>query len=152
MAPWSARRRLSWFFGTSMSAPIDLDAQRTTILVVDDDDDIRAILVEVFRREGWRVDEASDGREALARVDARRTTLALVDQCMPEMTGTELLEEFRRRGLRVPVILMSALWDRPTFAGASAATSFLAKPFRIEGLLTEVRRALARERAVSARP
>lgn len=112
--------------------------------MVDDDDDIRAILVELFRREGWGVEEASGGPEALARVQAQRPSLALVDQCMPGMTGTELIEELSRRGHQVPAILMSALWDRPNFAGASPATPFLAKPFKMETLLAEIRRLLAR--------
>ena len=66
-----------------------------TILVVDDNEDNRELLARRLAQEGFRVDEASSGSEALARVAAGRRPLVLLDIIMPEMSGLEVLARLR---------------------------------------------------------
>jgi CheY-like chemotaxis protein len=79
------------------------------VLVVDDDPDLRRRLRDLLEKDGWAVDEAVDGRDALARL-AARPSLVLLDLLMPVMDGFEFLAEFRRRKefRSVPVIVLTA--------------------------------------------
>jgi CheY-like chemotaxis protein len=81
-----------------------------TVLVVEDDAPTRELLRRLLEKEGWRVDQATNGREALAAVERSLPSLILLDLMMPEMDGFEFLEEMRRRGggRRVPVIVVTA--------------------------------------------
>jgi CheY-like chemotaxis protein len=85
------------------------DPSARRALIVDDDADLRRCLRELLEKDGWAVDEAADGREALGRL-AARPSLILLDLLMPVMDGFEFLAEFRRReGPRsVPVIVLTA--------------------------------------------
>src|SRR5947209_5759793 len=79
------------------------------ILIVDDDEDARASLRDLLQLDGYRVIEASGGREALARVQARRPSLILLDVAMPDMDGYEVTRRLKAHLRRfVPVILLSA--------------------------------------------
>jgi len=117
-----------------------MPAGRPLILVVDDDPDILDALSEILEAEGYEVDRARHGQEALARVDRRRPDLILLDLMMPVMDGWEFAQALRRRddGAQIPVVILSA--DRQ--AGAKArvvgARGFLAKPFELNELLRVV--------------
>ena len=117
-----------------------MPAGRPLILVVDDDPDILDALSEILEAEGYEVDRARHGQEALARVDRRRPDLILLDLMMPVMDGWEFAHALRRRedGAQIPVVVLSA--DRQ--AGAKArvvgARGFLAKPFELNELLRVV--------------
>jgi len=113
------------------------EGRRPQILVVDDDPDILEALSEILEAEGYAVDRARHGQEALARLDQRRPDLILLDLMMPVMDGWEFSQALHRRGdcEDVPVVVLSA--DRQ--AGAKAhvvgARGFLAKPFELNELL-----------------
>jgi two-component system, chemotaxis family, chemotaxis protein CheY len=113
---------------------------RPLILVVDDDPDILDALSEILEAEGYEVDRARHGQEALSRLDQRHPDLILLDLMMPVMDGWEFAQALRRRedGAQVPVVVLSA--DRQ--AGAKArvvgARAFLAKPFELNELLRVV--------------
>jgi CheY-like chemotaxis protein len=79
------------------------------VLVVDDDADLRRRLRGLLERDGWAVDEAADGREALDRL-AAKPSLVLLDLLMPTMDGFEFLTEFRQREAfrSVPVVVLTA--------------------------------------------
>jgi PAS domain S-box-containing protein len=79
-------------------------------LVVDDDPDLRQHLRGLLEKAGWEVDEAADGRDALARLASQKPGLILLDLVMPEMDGFEFLAELHRRGEggSVPVIILTA--------------------------------------------
>ena len=83
------------------------------VLVVDDERDVQALVRLVLERQGYDVDAASDGREALAKIEARRPDLVLLDLMMPVMNGWQ----FRAKQLQdpalaeIPVIVMSASDD-----------------------------------------
>lgn len=114
------------------------------ILIVEDDVAIRATLADFLSGEGYLVDEAADGVEGLACVDARRPHLIVLDLHMPVMGGRPFLE--RLRGVEatrdIPVVLMSgASTAEPPLAGVDA---LLPKPFLLEDLVAAVERLAGR--------
>ncbi len=82
-----------------------------TVLVVDDDKDIRESLVEILRDEGYEVTSACNGAEALEAIDRRAPDVMLLDLMMPVVNGWEVLETLRLRGThpKLPVVILSAL-------------------------------------------
>jgi CheY-like chemotaxis protein len=120
-----------------------------TILVVDDDDDLRDALSELLREEGFVVTTASSGPEALKRLSAgMRPVLILLDVMMPGMTGFEVLDWVRGEEslAEIPVTIMSGTHR----IDASRRTSFLPKPIDPEELLRVVQMRVKPSRALSA--
>ncbi|MCG3199724.1 MAG: Sensor histidine kinase RcsC [bacterium] len=78
-----------------------------TVLLAEDDADVRDLMVRILEHEGYRVLVACDGQEAieLARAQSASIDLALLDMIMPRMGGKRVLEHLRRYGLRIPVVL-----------------------------------------------
>lgn len=116
------------------------------LVVAEDDDDIRTIMVRVLRRGGHEIVEAADGAAALEAVRRRRPQAVITDLDMPVMTGAELCLAIRADDeLRdLPVIFVSGSLmpgdSRPADAGA---TAILSKPFRPADLTGVLDRALA---------
>ncbi|UFT00014.1 response regulator transcription factor [Nocardia huaxiensis] len=117
-----------------------------TILVVEDDPNVRSTLDQLLRFEGYRVEQAANGLEALEAVERQQPDAALVDVTMPELDGLSLCRILRRKGNRVPILVLTArhqVGDR--VAGLDAgADDYLCKPFDIEELLARVRALLRR--------
>jgi two-component system, cell cycle sensor histidine kinase and response regulator CckA len=108
-------------------------ARTYTIMVVDDEDPVRDVLVRLIEDLGYAVIAAADGGQALAVVDGATEIDAMVlDPSMPGMSGGVLIQEVRHRRPRVPIIVCSG-YDRDR-KGMPAAEGFLSKPFRIEAL------------------
>jgi CheY-like chemotaxis protein len=108
-----------------------------TVLVVDDDPGIRESVTEVLSAEGYRVLEAPDGEEALARLDGlEERCVVLLDLAMPRMNGLELLNELSRSGRseRFPVVVMSAN-AHPRELEFPQVVALLRKPFELDELL-----------------
>ncbi|MFD7900854.1 response regulator transcription factor [Kitasatospora sp. NPDC059747] len=124
----------------------DTTAARRTVLVVEDDPGVRNTLDQLLRFEGYEVLTTADGQEALELLDRRRPDLAVVDVVMPRLDGLALCRMLRRRGDRLPVLVLTArhqLGDR--VAGLDAgADDYLAKPFAVEELLARIRALLRR--------
>ncbi|HZU13253.1 MAG TPA: BTAD domain-containing putative transcriptional regulator [Chloroflexota bacterium] len=120
-----------------------------SVLIVDDDSDIRSVLAEFLKDEGYAPREAVDGREAIACLESPEGTpdLMLLDLMMPEVDGYEVLAHMRRT-LRqdVPVLIFSAQRPGPAVLEALDAESrdFIAKPFEFEELLIRMQRLLHR--------
>lgn len=110
-----------------------------TILVVEDNEDIRELVGVVLRQAGYGVEEAENGLDALERLETMRDLpcLLLLDLMMPVMTGTELLQALRDRShlASVPVVVLTA-GGRP--AHAPGAQKFLRKPADAKVLLNAV--------------
>ena len=87
------------------------DSALGRVLVVDDEDDIRSMLGIVLSTEGWDVDEAADGREALLRAAAGRYDLVVLDLRMPEMSGLEVAQHLVAGGFDGQLMLFSAFVD-----------------------------------------
>jgi CheY-like chemotaxis protein len=110
------------------------------ILVVDDDPGIRYFVTELLRHEGYAVEAAINGQEALETIARRPVAAMVLDLEMPVLDGPGLSRELARRGLHVPVVLMSASDAAPECAVAIKAAACLPKPFAIGDLLDAVRR------------
>ena len=78
------------------------------ILLVDDKENIRTVMAAVLGREGYEVETAIDGREALAKILGDPPDLVVSDVRMEGLSGTELFREAGTRGLTIPFILMTA--------------------------------------------
>ncbi len=112
-----------------------------TVLVIDDDDSVRAVLVETLRGAGYSVVEASDGLQGLARLDNIRPDVAVVDFLMPGMNGDEVGRRLQRSLPELPILFVSGYYDTLALDGISGAT-VLRKPFDDRALLRAVAGAL----------
>jgi two-component system NtrC family sensor kinase len=116
------------------------------LAVVDDDDSVRALIADALADNGYEVDLAADGAEALRLCEQGRYDLILSDLQMPNMDGAALYEELRLRyGSTMPrMIFVTAPSHSLDYARFLNATSMpvLAKPFTVDGLRAAVKRAL----------
>jgi two-component system, OmpR family, response regulator MprA len=121
------------------------------ILVVDDELAVRTALERALRLEGYDVELASDGIEALERLPEAAPDALVLDVLMPRMDGIAATTQLRARGDRTPILLLTALdavADR--VAGLDAgADDYLVKPFALEELLARLRALLRRTGASS---
>lgn len=114
--------------------------ERCTVLVIEDDQELREMMVVMLALEGFEPEEASDGAEALERLRRGvRPHVILLDMMMPRMDGWEFC---RRRALDpaidgIPVVVLSAV---PRDRVGVPAAAILTKPFDYDTLLTTVRR------------
>ena len=119
----------------------------STILVVDDELGIRALLSEILADEGHTVELAENAGQARAARERSRPDLVLLDIWMPDVDGITLLKEWGSAGLlTMPVIMMSGHGTIDTAAEASrfGASAFLEKPITLQKLLKAVDQALSR--------
>ena len=123
-----------------------------TILIVDDDAEMRALLVEVLGQEGYRVAEAGDGAEALIRLRSECFDGIIIDKNMPGLSGLDLLPGLRMICPEAPVILITAFGDASTYVEAleKGAFEYIFKPFHLEDLLRVLRRAVPSKSQESA--
>jgi DNA-binding NtrC family response regulator len=126
-------------------------AQRSRVLVVDDDPASRDLLRKVLATEGHQVVQAADGREALAELERQAPDLVVSDIRMPDVDGVQLLERMREVAPDVPVILVTAFGDVEGAVQAirRGAFDYLAKPYDVDGIRLLVRRALAQSALVA---
>ena len=109
-----------------------------SILVVEDDEAVCGALAVVLRQEGYEVEIASDGTEAMARLEAGPApSLILLDLTMPRMDGIEFRERqlADRRLARIPVIVMSSRPDAKATARRIGAADAIAKPMQLDEVL-----------------
>lgn len=111
------------------------------ILVVDDDDDVRAVARQALVTEGYTVVETGDPQQAMRVAKEQRIDLLLTDVIMPIMKGTELADRIQAVSGSTKVLLMSGY---VTSEIASSRRPFLAKPFSINDLVRRVRETLDR--------
>ena len=115
------------------------------ILIVDDDPDILEALAEILDAEGFEVDRARNGKEALERMSAQPPSLVLLDLMMPVMDGWEFSQQLKTRGedlARTPIIVLSADRNVASKARDIGAVGHLAKPFELTDLLQLVHHGL----------
>jgi DNA-binding NtrC family response regulator len=119
------------------------------ILVVDDEPKQRAILKTILTEEGYRVYEASNGKEALKLIKERPPELVLTDLKMPDMDGIQLLKSIKELGItpEPEVLLMTAYGTIPSAVEAikNGAFDYLTKPLDRDTLLVKIRQALERQ-------
>jgi two-component system nitrogen regulation response regulator GlnG len=115
-----------------------------TILVADDEESVRFVLVKALESVGHTVLQASGGREALDRLRERPLDLAFVDLRMPDYDGLAVLAAARESGLTTPVVIVTAqnTMDNAIEAMKRGAYDYIAKPFNIDEVQAVARRAL----------
>lgn len=104
-----------------------------TVLVAEDDRDIREVLADLLRDEGYTVLTAGDGVEAMESIARDHPDVVLLDLWMPRKSGGEVLEELHELRDQPPVLVLSASLHR---AAGIVADATLAKPFDVDELLS----------------
>src|SRR6266536_3507557 len=117
------------------------------VLVIDDDEDIRTLVVELLRRSGLEVDQADDGRAGLRVFHQSPPDLVVLDVSMPDLDGWQTLERIRDLS-DVPVIMLTARGaELERVRGLQAgADDYLVKPFGRQELVARVQALLRRAR------
>lgn len=115
-----------------------------TILILEDEKDILQTLSELLKTEGYEVQTAQNGKEALAFLKtSSMPDLILLDMKMPVMNGWDFTKEFYRLyDHRSPLLIMTAAADAEQRAKEVNASGFIGKPFDLEDLLTKIKAAL----------
>jgi CheY-like chemotaxis protein len=114
-----------------------------TILVVDDNADVRDLLEHRLRQEGFRTATASNGREALERIAAKAPSLILLDVSMPEMSGLDVLSRVRETHgpVELPIVMVTAHADSEDVVEAlgRGANDHVAKPVDLPAMIARVK-------------
>jgi two-component system phosphate regulon response regulator PhoB len=125
------------------------------ILVVEDEAALVTMLRYNLEKQGFRVEEASDGQEALTKIAEAKPDLVLLDWMLPVMSGIEVCRQVRRRpGTRdLPIIMVTARTeDQDAVRGLNTgADDYITKPFGMDALLARIRALLRRANAVPAK-
>ncbi|MBV8576912.1 MAG: phosphate regulon transcriptional regulator PhoB [Acetobacteraceae bacterium] len=133
--------------GLSLSKPL--------VLVVEDEAALVTMLRYNLEKNGFRVEEASDGEEALMRIAETQPDLVLLDWMLPVMSGIEVCRQIRRRATSrdLPVIMVSARTeDQDTVRGLNlGADDYITKPFSMDALLARMRALLRRSNAIATK-
>ncbi|PZW45124.1 two-component system phosphate regulon response regulator PhoB [Humitalea rosea] len=128
---------------------------KPTILVVEDEAPLLTLLRYNLEKQGFRVEEAADGQEALLRVSETKPDLVLLDWMLPALSGLEVCRQLRRRPAtrELPIIMVTARTEDQDAVRAldTGADDYIAKPFAMEGLLARIRALLRRSGTVVAK-
>jgi DNA-binding NtrC family response regulator len=122
-----------------------------TVLVVDDEEMLRSLLERILTKEGYRVETAVDGSEALDKLRSNRHNLVVTDIKMPKLNGLELLKEIKSEFPETSVIVMTAYGDSFTVKDAMlmGADEYITKPFKSFEIALIVERVFWRKIAMS---
>lgn len=104
------------------------------MLVVEDEDQLRAQLVQHFRDAGWVVEEAADGREALYMGTEFPYDIAIVDLGLPQLSGIELISRWRAAQHSFPILILTARadWQDKVEGLEAGADDYVTKPFHLQ--------------------
>ena len=116
------------------------------ILVVEDESALRAQLKQRFEKEGYVVDVAADGEEALYAGREYPIDLAIVDWGLPKMSGIEVITQLRKDERSFPILILTAKgrWQEKVEGLEAGADDYLVKPFQMEELLARAKALLRR--------
>jgi CheY-like chemotaxis protein len=122
------------------------DARSRRVLLVDDEEDLRALLTSIVSDLGYEVEAAADGWSALLSIEEDPPALVFLDLLLPRMDGLTLLTHLRESGSRMPIVLLTACGDEKLIRKAirAGASAYIAKPFRIRQLADTCARFLGR--------
>lgn len=124
-------------------------------LVVDDEESITQLIAMALRYEGWEVETAATGQEALDKIRAQAPDVAVFDIMLPDFDGMQLLSQVRSAGEMLPVLFLTALDSvEDRVAGLTAGgDDYVVKPFSLEELIARLRGLVRRSQiALSERP
>jgi two-component system chemotaxis response regulator CheY len=116
-----------------------------TILVVDDAAFMRMMIRDILAKEGYRIEEAVNGRDAVEKYDQVTPDLVTLDITMPEMNGIDALKAIRGKDPGARVLMVSAMGQQQMIVEAleSGAMDFVVKPFQPTKVLETVKKCLA---------
>lgn len=118
-----------------------------TIVIIDDDPEIRVFLFNLLQSEGYRPVTFENPHEALGSLHRIRPDLIILDYKMPQVSGIDLLPDLRVTAPHTPVLMLTAHGDPDLYMEAfdKGACDMLTKPIRVESLIRNVRRILEDE-------
>lgn len=122
------------------------DAERTRVLVVDDESNITDLVATVLRYEGFDVQTAATGRDALKAVTSFRPALVVLDIMLPDLDGFEVQRQLADNGGKIPVVFLTAKdgTEDKVRGLTMGADDYVTKPFSLEELVARVRAVLRR--------
>lgn len=114
------------------------------ILVADDVEAVTTLLVTALEIAGYEVVVAENGQQAYELGKSGQFDLAVIDQLMPGLLGTEILGRWQSEGISIPVIMLSGVEDDEIVVGSldSGAIDYVHKPFRLPELMARIRKNL----------
>lgn len=113
------------------------------VMIADDHDDSRIMLAVLLESEGWQITEASNGKEALEKILQEQPHVLVLDNRMPELTGTQLYQILREQGISTPVVLITAFGDLNELAASLGIRYYLPKPIDFERVVAAIESAYA---------
>jgi DNA-binding NtrC family response regulator len=121
-------------------------AEKSRVLVVDDEEALRYLLSTELAAEGYEVETASDGDEAIEAIKQKDYDVVLLDIKMPRVDGFEVLKFIKQNKPEIKVIMLTAYADVKNAIEALklGASDFVSKPYDLEDILTSINRALGR--------
>jgi CheY-like chemotaxis protein len=125
---------------TAVRGPERVEA---SVLVIDDDPDVRGFMIASLEDQGYRVREASDGREGLAAIERETPDLVVLDFIMPGLSGADVARQIRAKRPEQPILFVSGYSETEAVKRIAPDAPLLAKPFRADALQKAVRGALA---------
>jgi CheY-like chemotaxis protein len=117
-------------------------ARPLSVLVIDDDPDVRAFIVAALEEQGYRVRQASDGKQGIAEAEREPADLVIIDFIMPGMSGAEVADRILAENPGQPILFVSGYSETEAVKRIAPDAPLLAKPFRAEALEKAVRGAL----------
>ncbi|MFV2059079.1 MAG: response regulator transcription factor [Gammaproteobacteria bacterium] len=121
------------------------------ILIVEDEVTLSEQLKNQLQKEGFAVDAALDGKKAVYMGTEYPFDLAIVDIGLPLLTGIEVIQQWRKKGIKFPILILTARdrWQQKVEGLESGADDYLVKPFHQEELIARVRALIRRASGVS---
>ncbi|MFN3135063.1 MAG: sigma-54-dependent transcriptional regulator [Candidatus Kryptonium sp.] len=121
-------------------------AEKSRILVVDDEETLRYLLSSELAAEGYEVETAGDGDEAIESIKQKDYDVVLLDIKMPRVDGFEVLRFIKQNKPEIKVIMLTAYADVKNAIEALklGASDFVSKPYDLEDILTSINRALGK--------
>jgi CheY-like chemotaxis protein len=121
--------------------------EKPKVLIVDDEEPLRTVLSSELASEGYQVETAADGDEAIELVQSRPVDLVLLDIKMPRVDGFEVLRFVKQRFPKIKVIMLTGYADLSSAIDSKrwGAEDFVSKPYDLFDLLTTIERVLSTE-------
>jgi DNA-binding response OmpR family regulator len=116
------------------------------ILVVEDDPEVRRYLVELLDEEGYQVDQAANGSEAMQQATSHKHALLVLDLMLPDTNGRELVQQLKQAGHELPTVVVTGGRTRENTEGIGAV-AYLSKPFGLVSFMNAVELGLSSGRS-----
>ena len=119
--------------------------RRGLVLIIEDDADILSTVGDILEFEGFQVQKATNGEEGLAALQSVQPALVLLDMRMPVLDGWEFARIMKERGIKVPILVMTAARDARRWAQEIGAQGYVSKPFHLPDLVAAVEKTMQPE-------